>query len=248
MNNSQKIPQQLLSSRLNQRIILLTVICLALVGLFSAGTPNGVETAKPKDAVGGYTKNGQTFWIVPGGDIDVTIAGKLTPAQLEALYPMSAADEAKIVHAIPPCPVIIDGVKYKPEDISLFNGKRLRFIAGNDGSLYAFTTPEGLEQFQIEIRPSSAVPNNYSNFYRNVLYSGESFGLLPGCGYRYLSQIGFDKAVSSAKATTAAAWSYLYEQTNYQGDSFVMPGGSNYSMLIFQGWNDRASSVYVSPY
>ena len=248
MNNSQKFPQKLRSSRVNKRIILLMVICLALVGLFSAGTPNGVETAKPKDAVGGYTKNGQTFWIVPGGDIDVTVAGKLTPAQLEALYPMSAADEAKIVHAIPPCPVIIDGVKYKPEDISLFNGKRLRFIAGNDGSLYAFTTPEGLEQFQIEIRPSSAVPNNYSNFYRNVLYSGESFGLLPGCGYPYLSQIGFDKAVSSAKATTAAAWSYLYEQTNYQGDSFVMPGGSNYSMLIFQGWNDRASSVYVSPY
>jgi len=248
MNNSQKIPQQLLSSRLNQRIILLTVICLALVGLFSAGTPNGVETAKPKDAVGGYTKNGQTFWIVPGGDINVTIAGKLTPAQLEALYPMSAADEAKIVHAIPPCPVIIDGVKYKPEDISLFNGKRLRFIAGKDGSLYAFTTPEGLEQFQVENRPSSAVPNNYSNFYRDAFYSGESFGLLPGCGCPTLSQMGFDKSVSSAKATTAAAWSYLYDLTNYQGDSFAMPGGSNYSMLIFQGWNDRASSVYVSPY
>ena len=248
MNNSQKIPQKLGSSRVNKRIILLTVICLALVGLFSAGTPKGVEPAKPEDAVGFYTKNGQTIWIVPGGDIDVTVAGKLTPAQLEALYPMSSADEAKIVHAIPPCPVIIDGVKYKPEDISLFNGKRLRFIAGKDGTLYAFTTPEGLEQFQIENRSTSSIPNDHSFFYRDMLYSGESFGIAPGNGYPYLSQMGMDKAISSTEATTAAAWSYLYESTTFQGDSFAMPGGSNYSMLIFQGWNDRASSVYVSPY
>ena len=248
MNKGQSFFTKFLRQCVNQRIILLIVVCLGVIGLLTAGSPEGKQSEKPENAVGFYTKNGETVWIVPGRDIKVTMTGKLSPSEMETLFPMSPEDEAKIVHIIPSCPVIIDGIKYKPEEINLFNGKRLWFIVGPDGNLYAFTTTEGLERFQVENRPVSIMSDGDSLFYWNIWYSGESFGLAPGYGFPYLSDLGFDNAVSSVRATPTAAWTYIFDDTGYQGDSFAMAGGSNYSMLYFQGWNDRASSAWVSSY
>jgi hypothetical protein len=231
-------------------LILIGVAALAVSGLLIAAAPKPAQPERPANAVGYYTKNGQTFWIVPGGDIDVTI-GNYTPSQLEALYPMAAADEAKIVHPIPAGPVIIDGVKYKPEDIGLFNGKRLHFITGSDGNLYAFTTSEGLEEFIKNdlVKPQtikSSANAVDSIFFTDVWYAGESVGLQPGTGLTELSPLGFDNAISSVKASPSSSFTFLYDLPGYLGDSFTMQGGSNHSMLLFEGWNDRASSVYVS--
>jgi hypothetical protein len=231
-------------------LILIGGAALAVSGLLIAAAPKPAQPERPANVVGFYTKNGQTIWIVPGGDIDVTI-GKYTPSQLEALHPMAAVDEAKIVHSIPAESVIIDGVTYKPEDISVFNGKRLHFITGSDGNLYAFTTTEGLEEFiQKDLVKPQTIESNAtatdSIFYTDVWYAGESVGLQPGTGLADLSPVGFDNAISSVKASPASSFTFLYDLPNYLGDSFAMQGGSNHSMLLFEGWNDRASSIYVS--
>ncbi len=193
--------KKLLALGVSKRIILLTVIGLVLLGLITGISIAGAQPEMPQDAIGYYTENGETFWIVPGKDITVTEAGSLTPSEMEALFPMSPKEEAKIVHAIPSYPVIIDGIKYKPEDISLFDGIRLRFVAGRDGSLYAFTTPEGLEQFQAVNKPEMVKNNVFSEYYMDMWYIGESFGILPGNGLPYLYEMGYDNAVSSVKAT-----------------------------------------------
>ena len=97
----------------------------------------------------GYVKEGDEIrWLASGqGQIDVT---GMTPADVEALFPDS--EEAAIVHQVPNYPVIVDGVRYKPEEISRFNGQVLRFVwdeqaEEEEGVIYAFTTVEGLEQY-----------------------------------------------------------------------------------------------------
>jgi hypothetical protein len=74
---------------------------------------------------------------------------------------------------------------------------------------------------------------------------GQFLGLDPGNGVPSLSPIGFDNAISSTKISTLAFSAYLFDYTYYGGDYFVMLPGSNHTMLALEGWNDRASSVYV---
>lgn len=62
--------------------------------------------------------------------------------------------EASLVHPIPSVPVIVDGTRYEPEEISRFNGTVLRFVITSDsareGHMYAFTSDEGLQEFLSE--------------------------------------------------------------------------------------------------
>ena len=169
----------------------------------------------------------------------------LTPADIEKLYPMSAQEEAAIIHTIPSCPVIIDGVRYEGNQISLFNGKRLRFITGSDGNFYAFTTVEGLEKFQSQ-RPVNAIPQavQLSTFYVDWWFSGLSFNLSISSPQPAL-YYPFDNAISSVKVGTDVSWAYLFDYANYGGDYYGMQSGSEYSMLVVQGWNDRASSIWL---
>ena len=51
-----------------------------------------------------------------------------TIADLENMFPMSAEEEAAIVHESPGVPFIVVDVRYDPEEIGLFNGQRLRFV------------------------------------------------------------------------------------------------------------------------
>ena len=112
-------------------LIVLTIVLTLILGLFG----------------------GVNIVAVNGSQVDIEVDNsggqqKITSLkELEALYPMSPEAEAAIVHDIPACPVIIDGVSYEPEDVTLFNGQRLRFSVGKDKNLYAFTTVEGLEEF-----------------------------------------------------------------------------------------------------
>jgi hypothetical protein len=207
--------------------ILIVILTFLMAHSISAGE------SRPDGAVGGYTKDGAIHWVVPGGDVDVT-KGKFTPGELEALFPMSTERENAIVHEIPKCPVIIDGITYPPEDISLFNGKRLRFIMGKDGMLYAFTTAGGLEEFQSNYDAESVMEadsllaeDNESVFYKDWWYGGERFWLIPDTGFPVLSQLGFDNALSSVEVNAAVSWAYLYDDTWYiQGITLPCPQGA----------------------
>ena len=240
---------------LKRRVLLVSIGLVLLLGLFS-GMGVMAQGDIPEDAVGFYTKDGEVHWIVPGAGIDITDLSGMTPADLEALFPMSAEAEAAIVHQVPPRPVVIDGVPYEADGVSLFDGQRLRFIVGNDRVLYAFTTMEGLEQFKQEqygqptpqgssMAGGQSLLDTLSMFYEDWWYGGDYFGLAPGYGLPYLYQIGFDDMISSVQVNSAASWAYLFDYVNYGGDYFAMEGGTNWPVLSLYGWNDRASSVAV---
>jgi hypothetical protein len=170
----------------------------------------------------------------------------LTISDIEKLFPMTPEAEAAIVHQAPLCPVIIDGVRYEGYQISLFNGKRLRFIDGNDGALYAFTTLEGFERFQaqidfIKLRQDVEI----STFYLGTFYSGSSMGIPTG-DLRWSLDSTFDNAISSLKVSVDASWAYLFDYPGLTGDWYGFPQGSSYPMLQNQGWDNRASSIWVA--
>ncbi len=102
--------------------------------------------AMPEDTMSCYkSEDGGIHWL----PVDASLIDREDAITTDGLYieEMSPEDEAGIVHDVPPCPVIIDGVLYEPEQIHLFDGQRLGFTVGNDGRLYAFTTVEGMRSF-----------------------------------------------------------------------------------------------------
>ncbi len=53
-------------------------------------------------------------------NVNSDINHPLKPSEIVELYPMSADEEAAIVHVIPECPVVVDGVLYEGKDIFSF--------------------------------------------------------------------------------------------------------------------------------
>jgi hypothetical protein len=174
--------------------------------------------------------------------------------ELLKLYPMSQKAEAAIVHKIPPTPIIIDGTTYQPAEIALFNGQRLGFSWGTDGQEYAFTTVEGLENFESEQRaqltgsaggytPQTGL--GWSCVYQNIFFGGANAMLVENQGTPDFGTL--DNQISSL-ANDDGYETYLFDQTNYGGDYaiFTMAEGGGippyYSYLWPWGWNDRAES------
>lgn len=185
--------------------------------------------------------------------VNTTNNHTLKPSQIEALYPMSPEAEAAIVHVVPPCPVIIDGVWYAAEEINLFDGQRLRFTVDKAGALYAFTTAKGLEAFAeaaygemvFNIAGGSgtaATGLSYSVFFVDMWYGGAKMPVYPGTQLPDIDE--YDNAISSAQICDQAGV-YVYEYVNFGGSYFYMPPGSTWTMLTFQGWNDRVSSIWA---
>jgi hypothetical protein len=159
-------------SNYHGELILLSGILTILVMTFfsTVVTADGDQRDK---ALGHYTHDGEVTPLTSSDNIIVDLRG-LTPADMEKLYPMSSEAEAAIIHEDLPCPVIVDGVRYEGNQISLFNGKRLYYVIGENGILYAFTTAEGLEQYQSEhSAPASSRYDGEENyFFENVFTPG----------------------------------------------------------------------------
>jgi hypothetical protein len=137
--------------------ILLAVLTVSLSGVFvtagGMGSEDDSAAAKSliitREMVEPYLVNGEADVPLPDGStLKVNDFGGMTMAEILEIIKMSPEAEAKIIHQVPSCPVIIDGVKYEPEQIHLFDGQQLGFISGKDGNLYAFTTEEGLQRFK----------------------------------------------------------------------------------------------------
>jgi hypothetical protein len=181
-------------------------------------------------------------------DINVNsdIVHLMKPSEIVELYPMSAEEEAAIVHVIPECPVTVDGILYKAEDISLFDGKRLHFTTDKAGNLYAFTDVLSMEEFlekEYDYKfESNTKLNGDSYVFMDWLFTGRSHTLPPGIEIQELAGIGWDNCISSAQISEAASVT-LWDYTNFGGDSFTMPPGSEYQVLALYGFNDRASSI-----
>lgn len=244
---------------MRKRTVLWTSIGLVLmIGLLGTVVVWAQGSSEENVEYVGYIKEGdETRWLVPGpGLIDVT---GMTPADVEALFPDS--EEAAIVHQAPDYPVIVDGVRYEPDEISRFNGQVLRFVwderAEKEGVIYAFTTVEGLEQYlreqwgwpssQESTTSDGQIAGLWTNFYKHWWYGGAVFGSAPGVGWPDLrvAPAGWNDRISSVQVATEASGATLYEHVNFGGAQFWMQSGSNYPVLWWHGWNDRASSVIV---
>jgi hypothetical protein len=247
-------------SKLKKYALLVLVSLFLILGLTNGiqadDGDNGQEVPQmPEGAVGSYTINGEFHWIVPGGDIKVVDFTGMTKEEIFKTIQMSTEDEAKIVHSVPPCPeVIIDGVLYKSEAISKFDGKQLGFTTGIDGKLYAFTTEEDLEAFQkqqiadvSQEKPDSGeailnIDPTYSYYYYNWYCGGDYITLHYQINLANLPP-NWDNQISSLEVNTSCYATRLYDYINFGGDYFEALAGTTYSVLFFQGWNDRASSI-----
>jgi hypothetical protein len=180
----------------------------------------------------------------------------ITKAEFMAQHTLSAVDEAKIVHTTPVNPVFIDGVLYQPEQIHLFDGRRLGFTVGKDGQLCAFTSDAALEKFeasQILLAPDktavvSVTPMlSFSYFCENVNYGGNYIASNQGAWFPNLADLPYslDNRLSSEQINSPVTSATLFDGYNYGGDYFDRPAGTQISNLGNYGWNDKASSLIV---
>ena len=214
--------------------IILAGICLSVmsVAIFPAVTSAAYSTQD-------YTPQ--------GSNVNSDITHQMKPSQIVRLCPMSAEEEAAIVHVIPECPVTVDGVLYKAEDISLFDGRQLHFTTDKAGNLYAFTDAVSMEKFlekeygyKFELLPTSS--KGISKLFFDWWYGGPAHECPPGQRYDELSNIGFDNCISSAQIRGAASVT-LWDYEGCTGDSYTMLPGIDYPILALHGFNDRASSI-----
>jgi hypothetical protein len=151
----------------NHKEFLLLSGVLVLLSVFFFGSVVTAHDGAPANALGYYTDDSGIHWILPEDNLIVTDMKGLSPSAVEARYPMSTESEAGIIQPELKIPVIIDGIRYEGNQISQFNGKRLYFVIGTDGTLYAFTSAKGLEQFQTRhfAQPSPLYPGIDSLFF-----------------------------------------------------------------------------------
>jgi hypothetical protein len=175
-------------------------------------------------------------------------SGYLKPSEIVALFPMSEEAEAGIIHVIPQCPVTIEGVVINPEDLARFNGQRLHFVLDKTGSLHAYLDVEEMERFvEAEYGPvfeqateGIGLALDISELFEDWYCSGNKLNVEPGREHSQLWE--WDNRISSTKINSSVPltfWDYEF----FGGDDFTMLPGSTHSALVFEGWNDRASSI-----
>jgi hypothetical protein len=203
--------------------------------------------------VGRYTEDGGKTWIPVRevkGVVERIPAGT-SQAEFMETHRMTPEAEAKIVHTVPQVPVIIDGIRYEPEQIHLFDGRQLGFTVGQDGQLYAFTSYKELENFLADSRiGKSAILLFFATRYsEGAWYDGpRHLEVDPGVTWHYLSYALMDNIFSSMEINaTADNGVTLFDLPNLQGDYFHGYYGTPYPNLGTYGWNDRASSLVVWP-
>jgi len=228
-------------------------VCLILISCLVGGNTVALaqDTENPSANSGAYLMmDGKILWLSQDEEMN-----EMTEEEYNEEYRLSPERESKIVHEVPPCPVIIDGIKYEPEQIHLFDGQRLRFTVDNENNLYAFTTEEAINRFHQEQREllSREAPGDvvlmsagYSYFYENMYYGGSSLAVPPGYPGGYVANLGvMNDKISSFTLDGGIYKACLYEDLNYGGDVFERVGGTSISLLWIFGWNDRASSLIV---
>lgn len=209
------------------------------------------DTEDPSNNSGAYLMmDGKILRLSPDKETN-----DMTEEEYNKKYRLSPEDESKIIHEVPPCPVIIDGIKYEPEQIHLFDGQRLRFTVDNENNLYAFTTEDAIDKFHHKQRELLANENigdvvllsaGYSYFYEDMYFGGAGLAVPPGYPGGYVANLGvMNDKISSFILDDGIYKACLFEDLYYSGDVFERVGGTMITSLWIFGWNDRASSLKV---
>lgn len=237
---------------INRKSTLISICLILLCGLLGGNAiVMAQDTETPPEGSAAYIIiDGKIHWLSPSEEME-----EMTEDEYNKKYQFSPGEEAAIIHDVPPCPVIIDGIQYEPEQIHLFDGQRLRFTVDNENILYAFTTEEGIDKFhqkQRELISKEINPDvlpmiaGYSFFYEHMEFGGMCLAVPPGYPEGYLPYLGImDNKISSFWLDSGIYKACLYEEPNYGGDVFERVGGTNIPWLWIYGWNDKASSLKV---
>lgn len=237
---------------INQKRTLISICLILLCGILGGNAiVMAQDTETPPDDSAAYIiVDGKIHWLSPSEEMK-----RMTEEEYNKKYQLSPEKEAAIIHDVPPCPVIINGTKYEPKQIHIFDGQRLRFTVDNKNTLYAFTTEEGIDKFhqkQRELISNGIDPGvlpmsaGYSFFYEHMEFGGMCLAVPPGYPEGYLPELGImDNKISSFWLDSGIYKACLYEEPNYGGDVFERVGGTSIACLWFFGWNDKASSLKV---
>ena len=180
---------------------------------------------------------------------EIDISG-LSISEIENLFPMSAEAEAAITHTSPGVSFVVDGIGYKPEEVSLFDGQRLRFAFDTKGTLYAFTSAKGFEEFiaeeygksELSDEPMMGIESTpRAKFWEHMGYTGQIKSVAAGIAYYSIGSL--NNKISSADVDGGMTGALLYDYEYFQGDSFFIPGGTRYYLLM--QFNDLTSSIYT---
>jgi hypothetical protein len=81
----------------------------------------------------------------------------------------------------------------------------------------------------------------YASFWEDMGYEGWCLSVSPGV---YIEDLGSkNDQISSARVDAGITAAVLFEDEDYEGDYFYIPGGTNYYLLV--AFNDMASSLAV---
>lgn len=157
--------------------------------------------------------------------------------------------------------VVFEGVRYDAEEMDAFNGDGLHYYVDGsseaEGIMYAFASPEERDAFLVEREPIVAAyeaeqlqfraPLTNSKFYDYVDYGGLFGELKKG---ESIANLDFhpdydDNDISSVKCRVNA-YTWLWDDTGFGGGSLYCRA-INLPNLTIYGWNQRASSLEVTP-
>jgi hypothetical protein len=182
----------------------------------------------------------------------------------------AVVDDTAVNRPIPAVDLVVDGKRYRAEDIRKFDGQALNFVANEkaakEGVLYAFTSRQRLKAYlerehalpseatKPEAAPAHLSWDYYSYFFEDDSYDGKYLRLYPGYWYSDLRKIdrrcyvfwcdSWDNAISSVMASGQAWKTVLYSGPLGTGSTFTFYGHVDYAYL-YDGWNNATSSMAV---
>jgi hypothetical protein len=174
-------------------------------------------------------------------------------------------DQAANVHGVPKYPIIVDGVRYKPEEITRFNGQPLITVVteqtDREGVLYIFTTEKGAKDYlssqslseggqtlQIDDNTiqMAGCPSPFSDktlAWQVTNCSGGSEAYYNGASCRNTiyppQQVD---GISSVVTISNGHQTKFWDNSSCTGSSLVLPSGIKFPDLGVYGWNNRLKS------
>lgn len=159
------------------------------------------------------------------------------------------------VHPIPLIPIVVDGIKMSPEEISKYDGQPLYYLvndqARSEGVVYIFTTLERLIGFE-EVAQSTEMSNNImssctdpSAFYNDPSFGGTPLYRAPGqsANLYNIAFYAYNYNIESVKTTDCNVYTKLYGPP---GQLWLACCGDTPNLNIY-GWENEADYLVIDP-
>jgi hypothetical protein len=189
-----------------------------------------------------------------------SIGSTLKSTFAKEIYPV----DSNAINPIPLIPIVLDGVRMAPEQITKFNDRNLYYLvderAISEGVVYVFTSLQKIETHIENSEASHFSKRSFSKpslshctgggvsiFYSEINFSNFLEDLGPGEAGLNLYN-GDDNDLESVSATHCNEYTKLYDGHNLTGSSLWLACCGDTQDLDIYGWDNRASSIKVTHY